>query len=230
VAALVQRNIDSAAYIPAGELFDLIRPAVILVSALISIWVLASARKRFPLYVAFIWAAATLFLPLVALPVYWSVILLWRRSVRSPRWRFALPLIYGLVLLTSITCYLYLDKQSADAHLARATQAKLIEDHASVVREYRRALALEDNPHTHKLLAIELAETSNLNEAVSEFRRAQEGGEPDDRIYYELGLLFERLKQNDEARIEFDKFVKTTACQTTAETRCDDARERLRAR
>lgn len=166
--------------ISAGELFELIRPVVILISALLSTWVLASARKRFPLYIAFAWAAGTLLLPLIALPAYWVVLLLWRQPVRPPRRRFLLPLIYGLTVTGTIATYLYFDNQSVDAHLARATQAKLVEDHATVIREYRRALALENDPHTHKLLAVELAKTGEFNEAISEYRLAQQGGEPDD--------------------------------------------------
>jgi hypothetical protein len=163
---------------PAGELFDLIRPAVILIAALISTLVLASARKRFPLYVALACALGTLFLPLVVLPVYLSVILIWRRHARSRRWRFLLPLIYAVVLIGSIASYFYFDSQTVDARLARATQAKLVDDTATAIKEYRRALAIEDNPHIHKLLAIELAQAGHLTEAVAEFRLAEQGGEP----------------------------------------------------
>jgi len=83
-----------------------------------------------------------------------------------------------VLVLATVVLYFYFDGRSVDAHLARGTQAKLTEDHATVIREYRRALALEDDPHTHKLLAIELAQTGQLDEAVSEFRLAQQGGEP----------------------------------------------------
>jgi hypothetical protein len=163
---------------PAGELFDLIRPAVVLISALLSTWVLASARKRFPIYIAFSWAAATLFLPLVVLPIYLCVILLWQPRIRFREWRYLLPLAYGVIVVGSIVGYFFFDSRSVDAHLARATQAKLIEDHATVIREYRRALALEDDPHTHKLLGIALAGAGDLDGAVAEFRLAQQGGEP----------------------------------------------------
>ena len=165
---------------PAGEFFDFIRPVVLLISALVSAWVLASARKRFPLYVAFAWAAGTLFFPLIVAPVYLAVILLWRRPVHAPRRRLLLPLAYGAVVIAALTLIFYFDRQSVDAHLARATQAKLVDDHATAIREYRRALALEDNPHTHKLLAIALANAGQVNEAVAEFRLAQQGGEPID--------------------------------------------------
>jgi hypothetical protein len=163
---------------PAGELFDLIRPVFLLLAALISTWVLASARKRFSPLVAFAWAITTLLLPFVVLPAYLAVILLWRRRVRARRWRWLLPLAYGVVVIAALSLYFYLDYGSVDAHLARATRAKLVEDHATAIREYRRALAVEDNAHTHKLLAIELANIGQLNEASSEFRFAEQGGEP----------------------------------------------------
>jgi hypothetical protein len=163
---------------PAGELFELIRPAFLLVAALISIWMLASARKRFSIYLAFAWAVGTLLLPLVVAPVYLAVILLWRLPPRSRRWRFLLPLVYGALLLTGLGLYFYHETQTVDAHLARAAQAKLVEEHATAIREYRRALALEDNPHTHKLLGIELANDGQLSEASAELRLAQQGGEP----------------------------------------------------
>ena len=163
---------------PAGELFELIRPVLFLVGALLSSWVLASARKRFPIYVAFAWALATLFLPYVVLPAYLAVITLWRRPVHARRWRVLLPLAYGVVAIVALSLYFYGDSQSVDAHLARANQAKLVEDRATAIREYRRALALENDPHTHKLLAIELANDGQLNEASAEFRLAEQGGEP----------------------------------------------------
>ena len=163
---------------PAGEVFELIRPAFLLLAALISTWVLASARKRFSLLIALAWAVATLFLPFVLLPAYLAVILLWRRPVRERRWRWLLPLAYGVVVIAALGLYFYVDHQSVDAHLARANQAKLVEDHGTAIREYRRALALEDNAHTHKLLAIELAKDGQMNEAMAEFRLAEQGGEP----------------------------------------------------
>ena len=115
--------------------------AVILIAALLSIWVLASARKRFTLYIALAWALGTLFLPLIFMPVYLSVLLLWRWPARPRRARFLLPLAYGVIVIAAIASYFYFDSQSVDAHLARATHAKLTEDHATVIREYRRALA-----------------------------------------------------------------------------------------
>jgi hypothetical protein len=161
----------------AGQLFDLIAPAVFAISALISTWVLASARKRFQLQYALGLALATLFFPLIVLPVY-LVIIMWREKIGPPqRWRYALPLIYTTMTLTAVGTYFYLDSRTVDAHLARATQAKLVYDTNTAIREYRQALALEDDPHTHKLLAIELANAGYVSEAISEFRLAERGGE-----------------------------------------------------
>lgn len=162
----------------AGELFELMRPAVVVISILLSAWVLASARKRFSTLVAFAWTIGTLLLPWAGLCLYLAVILAWPRQARSRRRRFLLPLAYAAILLAGVGLYFRRESATVDAHLARAAQAKLVEDHATAIREYRRALKLEDNPHTHKLLAIELANAGELTEAVSEFGLAQQGGEP----------------------------------------------------
>lgn len=162
----------------AGEWFELISPAVFLISALVSIWVLASARKRIPLRAAFGWAIGTLLLPFVVLPLYLCLLLLRPMEVRPPRRRLLVPLVYGVVVVAAISFYFYRDRQSVDAHLARAVQAKLVDDYATAIREYRRALALEENAHTRKLLAVELALAGQLSEAKSEFDLAQQGGEP----------------------------------------------------
>lgn len=212
----------------AGELFELIRPSVLVVAALISTWVLASACKRFPIYVALGWALGTLFLPLVVIPAYLAVILLWRRPVNSPRWPLVLPLTYGLVVTAAIVTYFYFDSRTVDAHLARAARAKLVEDHGTVIREYHNALALEENPHTRKLLALELMQAGYLSDAISEFRLAEWGGEPDDSIHFYLGVLLERIDQNGQARLEFEKFLLTQTCQTP-DRLCDSARSRLEA-
>ena len=91
-----------------------------------------------------------------------------------------MPLLYAVIALAALFVYFYLDSRSVDAHLARATQAKLVEDSTTAIREYRAALAREDDPHTHKLLAIELANAGYLAEAILEFRLAEQGGESDD--------------------------------------------------
>lgn len=91
----------------AGELFELIMPAAYVVSALLSTWVLASARKRFQLHFAFALALATLFLPVVVFPLYLAVII-WRKADTPPRrWRFTLPLLYLTITLLAIGLYVY---------------------------------------------------------------------------------------------------------------------------
>ena len=212
--------------ISAGELFDLIMPAASVLSALISTWVLASARKRFSLPTAIALAVATLFLPLIVFPLY-LVSMMWRPKLGPPKkWRYALPLLYGATILSAIVAFYYFDSRSVDAHLARATRAKLLEDRATTIREYRQALALEDDPHTHKLLAIELANEGSFEQAVSEFRLAQQRGEPDDLLSYRLGLLFEKLNQDGQARLEFQNFLLTNTC-LQLDQRCEIARQRV---
>ena len=122
-------------------------------------------------------AIGTLFLPVIVFPIYLAI-MLWRKKTGPPaRWRYSLPLLYAAVSLSAIGIYFYLDSRSVDAHLARATRAKLVEDSNTAIREYRKALAIEDDPHTHKLLAIELANAGQVEEAISEFRIAEQGGE-----------------------------------------------------
>ena len=164
----------------AGQLFDLIMPAAFAVSALISTWVLASARKRFRLHYAFALALGTLFLPFVVFPIY-LVMMMWRPKIGPPRrWRYSLPLLYAAIALSAIGAYFYFDGRSVDAHLARATRAKLVEDSTTAILEYREALKREDDPHTHKLLAIELANVGDISEAITELRLAEQGGERGD--------------------------------------------------
>ena len=212
----------------AGQLFDLIMPAAVAVSALLSTWVLASARKRFQLQYALALAVGTMFLPVIVFPIY-LVLMMWREKVGPPRrWRYSLPLLYGVIALSSIGAYFYFDNHSVDAHLARATRAKLVEDSTTAIREYREALVREDDPHTHKLLAIELANAGYVTEAIAEFRRAEEGGEPDDSIPFWLGLLLEKMNLNSQARMEFEKFLMSETCGRQGDDRCDVAREKTK--
>ena len=164
--------------ISAGELFELINPIVVVISMLLSAWVLASARKRFPSLLAFGWAIGTLFLPFVVLPVYLAVILIRRWPVRSRRWRWLLPLAYATILLAGAGIVFWHESGNVDDLLARATQAKLADDYATAIECYRRALTIENNAHIRKLLAIEMANAGELNGAVRELRLAEQGGEP----------------------------------------------------
>lgn len=211
----------------AGQLFDLVMPAAFVLSALLSTWLLASARKRFQTFQAFGLALGALFFPLIVFPVY-LVLMLWRKKKEPPqKWRYALPLIYAVITVSAVLIFFYLDSRSVDAHLARATQAKLVDDTSTAIREYRQALALEDVPHTRKLLAIELANAGLVSEAISEFRLAQKAGEPDDLIHYRVGLLLEKLNQNEQAKLEFQAFLLTDTCRQR-DRKCEEIRGRAR--
>jgi len=223
----------------AGEFFDLIWPAVLVFSALISAWVLASARKRFPFYQSLLWALGTLFFPLIVLPLYFIALLVTRRKIMATpdsyphgitnrKWTFSLPLLYASIVLCCIGVYVYRDTQSVDAHLAQATMDKLRSQRAKTIQEYKAALALEDDPHTHKLLAIELAAAGYWTDAISEFRLAQKGREPDDTIHFRLGVLLEKLAHPGEARLEYEEFLNTPACtDEPVDVRCEAAGQRV---
>ena len=225
--------------ISAGEFFDLIWPAVLVFSALISAWVLASARKRFPFYQSLLWALGTLGFPLIVLPLYFVALLMTKRkaaamSDRYPRgtinrkWTFSLPLLYISIVLCCLGVYVYRDTRSVDARLAQATMDKLKNQRTKTIQDYEVALALEDNPHTHKLLAIELAGAGYWTDAISEFRIAQKGGEPDDSIHFRLGVLLEKLAHPGEARLEYEEFLNTPACTNEPEdVRCEAAGQRI---
>src|SRR5262245_27846538 len=101
----------------AGELFELITPVAFVVSTLLSTLVLASARKRFSFGYALALAAGTLLLPMIVFPLY-LVTMIWRKPIGPPaKWRYALPLVYALVLLSAIGVFYYFDSRSVDAYL-----------------------------------------------------------------------------------------------------------------
>jgi hypothetical protein len=166
----------------AGEFFELLRPAALMVSGLISTWVFASARRRyFGLAASLTWAIATFLLPFVVLPIY--------LIVRAPRklrpllatsesdaaetikFRWLLPVGYALVLISLVCAYLYRDYASVDAHLARAAQATVMGQHERAIREYRAALQLGEDAHVHKLLGIQLAEARRWMTRLMSLRR-----------------------------------------------------------
>lgn len=216
--------------ISAGELFDLIRPAVLVLSALTSTLVFASARKHFSFFIALFWALATLFLTLIVLPLYLVVILTRRGTdaTRPLRWRVAGPLIYGLLITGGIGLYLFSEGRGADAHLAKAAHAKIRGNRAKTIAEYRAALAVEDDPHTHKLLGFELFAAGNWTEALSELRRADQRGEPDDLMILRIAALLDVLNQPGQARLEYQRFLESSSClQPVPDNGCEIARRRV---
>jgi hypothetical protein len=211
----------------AGELFDLIRPAVNLISALISTWILISARRRFRFWQGLIWAIATFFLTLVVVPLYLVTLLMWRKpKIQSINKRFLVPLLYLTMLLASLAFYTYVSERQVDIHLTRAALAKVNSDTVTAIREYREALKLENSPHTHKLLAAELDNARYLMEAITEFRTAEMGGEPDDAIHFRLGVLLDKIDHPGESLLEFKKFVMSDTC-LQVDARCEAARKRI---
>ena len=211
----------------AGEVFELIKPAGLILTALVSTWVLASGRKRFSFYVALAWAIATLFLPLVVLPLY-IIVLLIRPANDSrfqPRRKVITPFAYGVLTLVGTGIYLQGDTRGFDARLAQAAYAKLRGNHNEAIAEYRAALSENDDPHTHKLLGLELGATGNWTEALSELRLAEQGGEPDDLSIYRIANLLAALNMPNQARLEYQRFLNSNAClQEPEESLCDDAR------
>jgi hypothetical protein len=176
----------------AGQLFDLIMPAAFALSALLSTWVLASARKRFQLLLALGLAIGTLFLPVIVFPIYLAI-MLWRKKIGPPaKWRYALPILYATIALLSIGIFFYLDSRSADAHLARATQAKLVEDSQTAIREYRQALA-STTIHTYTN-----SSQLNLRTRATLMTRFQNFGlrSKEERLVNVRILAARRLKQN----------------------------------
>ncbi|HEX8775740.1 MAG TPA: hypothetical protein VF735_19365 [Pyrinomonadaceae bacterium] len=237
--------------ISAAELFEFLRPAAWALSAIISTCVLASARRRrFKPYWVASWTLGTLLFPLIVLPLYLIALVRERRREREARqkkraaseqdnapaassslaWRRRLPALYLLVVLGGVALFFYRDYRSLDAHLWRANNAKLRGPHEKVIAEYRAALALEDNAHTHKLLAIELAAAGMSEEALAEFRTAERMGEPDGQIPYYMGLALDALGRPLEAAREYDRFLSGQLCtQSLPDANCATARTRVQA-
>jgi tetratricopeptide (TPR) repeat protein len=221
--------------ISAAELFEFVRPAVWTLSAFASAFVLSSARRA---GLRSYWVAAftlgTLFFPLITLPLY-----LLARAVlkgraqqaaaqRSQRFRYTLPVLYLIALLSLIALFFYRDYRSLDAHLWRANNAKLRGPHSKVIAEYRAALELEDDPHTRKLLAIELAADGLNEEALAEFRAAERGGEPDPQLPFYIGTALFSLGREAEGATEYQRFLGGPRCtEALPDLNCSIARARL---
>lgn len=214
--------------ISAGDL-EWFRPAVLVLSALLSSWIFASALKRFSLIVALVWALASFFFTLVVFPLYLIVILIRRRaSLQQRRRRLVLSMAYALVLLSGVMLYLYSEPHRADTHLAQAASAKLRGNRGKAIAEYQAALRETDDPHTHKLLAIELLALGDWTAALAEFRRAEQGGEPDDLVILNIASLLELLNQPNQAELEYKRFLESNSCiQPLPDSRCESVRRRI---
>jgi tetratricopeptide (TPR) repeat protein len=241
----------------AGEAFELLRPAAFLLAALLSTWVLASTRRRgFSTLMICLWTVGTLIAGPVIFPLY-VIYLLFAGGRQNPgpqdsmgeiekaatqsatssasdesqrpmKMRWALPFLYLLIVIAAESLIYYRDRHSVDAYLARANTARLMSTPDKAIAEYRAALRLEDDPHTHNLLGIDLAATKRWDEALKEFRAAQTGGEPDPMLSFRLGNALSALGRNAEAETEYRRFLMSQPCeQSQPDARCDVARKRV---
>jgi uncharacterized BrkB/YihY/UPF0761 family membrane protein len=85
-------------------------PVAYVLSALLSTWVLASARRRFQLHFALGLAIGTLFLTSIVFPIYLALMLWWKKDRPPQRWRYALPILYATIALLGILTYFYLER------------------------------------------------------------------------------------------------------------------------
>jgi hypothetical protein len=142
-----------------------------------------------------------------------------RRKLAPP-----LPFLYALALLSAGAIYFYRDYHSFDAHLARAANARLTGERAATIREYRAALRISDDAHTHKLLAVQLAEDGQQEAALVELRAAERLGEPDALLPYRIAHLLDALGRPAEAAIEYQKFAQGSLCAVASpDARCAEA-------
>ena len=217
--------------ISTDRLFEMLYPAGLVLAGLISVWVLRDARRRrFRLYAALAWALAALLYPPVVLPLYLiarSAGGTPREESPAPRRPWLLAALYALVLFLALGAYLYADYRSAEAHLARAADARLLNQRERAIRELRAALAREDDPHTRKLLGVELAEAGHAAEALDALLAAERGGEPDELLHFRIACALEALGRAPEAITYYEEFLRAPACaQALPDRHCPVARER----
>ncbi|HEX9919577.1 MAG TPA: hypothetical protein VGA87_10435 [Pyrinomonadaceae bacterium] len=142
--------------------------------------------------------------------------------------RYAPALIYAFALLSVGAIYFYRDYHSFDAHLARAANARLLNRRAATIREYRAALRLVDDAHTHKLLAIQLAEDGQTEAAIAEYRAAERSGEPDEHLPLRVAYALDSLGRAGEAAHEYLKFLQSSSCvRASPDERCAEAAARV---
>lgn len=147
------------------------------------------------------------------------------RQTPARRW---LPYLYAALVLSSGALYFYRDRASADAHLARAANARLRNQRDLAIREYAAALRLEDDPHTRKLLALELAADARHDEALAQLAAARAGGEPDPLIPLHAAASLDALDRTSEAAAEYRNFLAGELCRSEpADPRCEAARRRV---
>ncbi|HEV7903279.1 MAG TPA: hypothetical protein VGO96_05510, partial [Pyrinomonadaceae bacterium] len=156
-------------------------------------------------------------------------------ETRAPlRWRreLALPLLYALALLSFGALRFYRDYHSFEAHLSRAANARLLNQRAAAIREYRAALRLSDDAHTHKLLAVQLAEDGQTEAALAELRAAERAGGDDDALLpYRIAQTLDALGRRAEADLEYQKLTQGSLCALPSpDALCAEASARVQQR
>lgn len=135
-----------------------------------------------------------------------------RRYVSLRLRRYVPSLVYAAALLAAGAIYFYRDYHSFDAHLARAANARLLNRRDATIREYRAALRIVDDAHTHKLLAVQLAEDGQAEAALAELRAAERGGEPDELLTLRVASALDTLGRAEEAVAEYENFLRSESC------------------
>ena len=215
-----------------GGAFELIQPGLQILAVILSARVLAGARHRgFPWYIVILWTVGVLLWPQIGLPLYLAF-LLWRAptpgSIKPP-YRFVLPLTYLLLCGVWLGWGFYRRYYTLEAYLSRAQQYSILTWHNQSAQELRQALTLEESPHTRNLLGQELAAAGHPEEAIAEFRRAQQNGEPDELLPLRLALALDVTNHTDEAAAEYRRFLQSPYCASGVGERCEAARGRLAA-
>lgn len=142
--------------------------------------------------------------------------------------RYAPSLLYACALLAASAVYFYRDYRSFDAHLARAANARLLNRRDAAISEYRAALRLADDAHTHKLLGVQLSEAGQTEAALSEFRAAERGGDADELLAFRIASALDALGRAVEAEAEYRKFLQGGLCaRRPPEAHCEGAAARL---
>jgi tetratricopeptide (TPR) repeat protein len=222
--------------VSAGQLFELMLPLSFALTALLSTWVLMSARRHlFGAATVTLWTLGTLFFPLIILPLYLVARSFRRRDENEERapsqalpWRRTLPLLYLATLLSLYALYFYIDSRGAEAHLMRANQARVRGQREQVIEEYRAALRVEDDAHTHNLLAKEYSAAMRYDEALREFRTAERMGEIDEELSFNIAVSLDLLNHSAEAVPEYERFLNDSLCREMPyDVRCVAARQRV---
>ncbi|MER3427731.1 MAG: hypothetical protein C4334_06470 [Pyrinomonas sp.] len=209
--------------ISAYELSETFHPMAFFLSAFVSAFALADLQRiRAPKLMLLLVPIVVFWVPTVALPLY-SIFRLYGKPTFAQTkafhrgWWRALPLLYAMALSIAGIMLQRMDARAFDAHLARASAARLHNDHRRALESYRAALALREDAHTRKLLADELLTLGQIEEAVVEFRLARDGGEPDDSIAFRLASALEALGRKEEALAEYRRFAQSARCRADEE-------------